>query len=156
MIYAPFYCSINEVKLFTIRIILMIQTLTITPAANRLFGPEMPLSCVDLNVPRKVSLTCRIAHSANQRTVDDRFQNNHLLLHMTSTSCQSGEICLAFENVKIKFQSKLLLAQMDTDRDPSQQNFGFAFCCCLHAGFSTIYGPSMPTNYKAIHILDKK
>ena len=52
----------------------------LTPAANRLFGPEMPLSCVDLNVPRKVSLTCRTAHSANQRTVDDRFQNNHHLL----------------------------------------------------------------------------
>ena len=82
----------------------------LTTAANRLFGPEMPLSCVDLNVPRKVSLTCRIAHSANQRTVDDRFQNNHhLLLHMTSTSCQSGETGVRkFQNqvsIKIAFSS---------------------------------------------------
>ena len=82
----------------------------LTTAANRLFGSEIPLSCVDLNVPRKVSLTCRIAHSANQRTVDDRFQNNHhLLLHMTSTSCQSGENGVRkFQNqvsIKIAFSS---------------------------------------------------
>ena len=77
---------------------------------------------------------------------------------MTSTFCQSREICFACVTVK-NFQTdqvsiKTDSAQMDMDRDPNQQNFGFAVCASLHAGFQTsMYTVSKHEIYVAVSLL---